>query len=154
MISTIDPVEVAGATPAELERIYREAPLAPLPGGLWAGQYVHELPMPAGEKLAARAMFKWTRFGLDLDRHGWWFRRPEARVVGHFMTSVGPSRWRDAEVVRLDYRKTTPWPLRRLLYDELKPLSDSVVLGLGGINRAGPTGAWFYFVLTPVITAA
>jgi hypothetical protein len=145
----IDAATVAAASLPELERLYTGAPLAPLPGGVWRGRYLHELPMPLGEKLIARAMFKWPTFGLDLDAPGWWFGSP-ARVVGRFTPVVGPSRWRDTEVVRLDYRRTTPWPLSRLLYDELRPLSPDLILGLGGINRSGERGAWFYFALTPV----
>jgi hypothetical protein len=134
------------ASLAELEATYASAPLAPLPGGVWRGTYLHELPMSTRDRLVARAMFKWPTFGLDLDEYGWWFGSPK-RVIGHFEPAVGRSRWRDAEVVRLDYRRTTPWPLRRMLYDELKPLDGDCVLGLGGINRSGPRGAWFYFLL-------
>ena len=130
----------------ELETLYARAPIAPLAGGVWRGRYLHELPMSPSERLLCRAMFKWRTFGVDLDQCGWWFGRP-GRIVGRFETKVGTSRWRETEVVRLDYRRTTPWPLRRLLYDELKPLSYNAILGLGGVNRSGPRGAWFYFAL-------
>ncbi len=130
----------------ELELLYARAPIAPLAGGVWRGHYLHELPMSLGERLISRAMFKWPTFGLDLDQRGWWFGRPGS-VVGRFEPEVGPSRWRETEVVRLDYRRTTPWPLRRLLYDELKPLSYNAILGIGGVSRAEPPGAWFYFAL-------
>lgn len=129
----------------ELERVYATHPVVPLPGGVWRGHYLHELPMSLADRMVARAMFKWPRFGLDLDRFGWWFGRPGS-VIGRFEPRIGGSRWRDADVVRLDYRRTTPWPLRRMLYDELKPLSNDCILGLGGVNRTRG-GAWFYFLL-------
>lgn len=136
------------ASRAELEAIYADAPVAPLPTGVWRGHYLQELPMNPAERLLARAMFKWPTFGLDLDACGWWFVRP-TRVVGHFAPLPGRSRWRDADVIRLDYAQT-PWPLRRVLYDELKPLGDDAILGIGGINRDGPRGAWFFFALERV----
>ncbi|MGE0550825.1 MAG: hypothetical protein AB7O24_31705 [Kofleriaceae bacterium] len=136
-------VQLDHASLDQLEALYASAPPAPLPSGVWLGRYLQEHPMTRGERATARAMFKWTRFGLDLDEHCWWLGRPSFRV-GRFQPIAGRSRWRDTDVIRLDYRDTKPRPLRRVLYDELRPLADGSILGLGGINRPAP---WFYFAL-------
>ena len=142
----MSPDRIAAASLGELERIYATAPLAPLPGGVWRGRWLHDLRMSAPAKLVAHALFRWPTFGLDLDAYTWWFGRPD-RVASRYEPVVGRSRWRDAEVVRLDYRRTMPWPMRAVIYDELKPLSDDCVLGIGGMNGTGSHGAWVYFVL-------
>ncbi|MGE0872774.1 MAG: hypothetical protein AB7P03_29740 [Kofleriaceae bacterium] len=129
----------------QLETLYATAPPAPLPRGIWRGHYLHEHPMAFGERAVARAMFKWTRFGLDLDEHCWWLGHRSLRVA-RFRPRLARSRWRHTDVIRLDYRETRPRRLRGVLYDELKPLANGSILGLGGINRTSP---WFFFALEP-----
>ena len=41
-------------------------------------------------------------------------------------------------------------PVRGMLYDELKPLADGRVLGLGGINAGAGEGEHFFFELSPM----
>lgn len=61
---------------------------------------------------------------------------------------VGPSRWRDTEAVTLHYeRSRLPAPIRGVLYDEVKPLTDTICLGLGGINAERGDGDQFFFAL-------
>ena len=59
-----------------------------------------------------------------------------------------PSRWRATQTFTLDYEKSRlPTPLRSTLYDELKPLSEDIVLELGGLNADGSGGDHFFFAL-------
>lgn len=140
-------VQRFAAMPLEaLEHIWRTRACAPLPGGVWQGHYLRELPMSLPKRLLSRAMFKRRMFGLDLNYNRWWFR-DNSRLLAHFEPHVGRSRWRDTEVVQVRYERTGPALLKGMLYDELKPLDDRTILGLGGSKRGG---AWFYFVMTPV----
>jgi hypothetical protein len=38
-------------------------------------------------------------------------------------------------------------PIRRVLYDEIKPLADGTILGLGGIDAGRGEGDHFFFEL-------
>ncbi len=139
----------------QLERRWRDAPLAAMPRGRWVGRHLGWLATRGARhplwRPLSTVMFRWTRFGIDFDRAVWWFMRPD-RAGGQFTTSVGPSRWRDdARVVRLDYGGAgLPAPIRGLLYDELKPLSASHVIGLGGINRDRGAGDHFWMDFRPL----
>jgi len=71
--------------------------------------------------------------------------------MGHFQTQVGESRWRDTDAVSLRYQRSRlPRFVRDVLYDELKPLSADLVLGIGGINQDRGAGDHFFFALEKV----
>ena len=144
--------DLAALDLAALEDVFVTARCHPLPSGVWQGRYLRELPMSLPKRLVARAMFRWPTFGLDLDHREWWFHDP-ARRVARFEPRPGRSRWRETEVVQLDYQRTGPRVIRGMLYDELKPLGPDCILGLGGSNHDGARGTWFYFALAPVLRA-
>ncbi|MBI4957267.1 MAG: hypothetical protein HY908_34970 [Myxococcales bacterium] len=143
-------MDLASLNERELEDLYRSAPLGPTPRGRFRGRMLGFVapggPGPA-MRLLDRALFEWTPYGIDFDRSLWWFVAPALRV-GRFRASVGPSRWREAEVVRLEYDVSRlPGPLRRILYDEVKPLDEGTALGLGGVNAERGRGDHFFFAL-------
>lgn len=147
--ATLTVADLAQMSLRELEHVWSSYPCAPMPGGVWEGHYIYELPMSVPKRLLARAMFKWRDFGIDFDQHRWWFREP-SRLVAQFEPIAGPSRWRDADVIRLHYERTGPRFLRHQLYDELKPLNDHCMLAIGGSNNDTLRGTWFYFALSPL----
>jgi hypothetical protein len=135
----------------DLERLFRDAPLGPTPNGRFLGRFLSWLPTRGARKAHVRAMdwllFQRLRFGIDFDRDRWWFVTP-ALVVGRFEATPGPSRWRDTDVYRLAYGPSRlPRPIRAALYDEVKPLSDGVCLGIGGLNADAGDGDHFLFSL-------
>lgn len=141
----------------ELEALYtrmdartREGPIA-LPNGRFRGHYLRLVASQGARRLENRAMvwlgFALPRFGVDFTSSAWWFHHPLLQV-GAFAPSIGPSRWRNAEVVQLHYHPSRlPWPVKPLLYDEVLPLSHDLCLGLGGINRDRGEGDLFFFAL-------
>jgi hypothetical protein len=131
----------------EVERTYREAPLGPAPSGVYRGRFLHWLP-PSRQwhvRVVDTLLFRWPRFGVDFDRRLWWFVRP-ALAAGRFQFSPGPSRWRAAETYRLEY-DVSRLPVRGILYDEVKPISADLCLGLGGVNAPTGHGDHFWFAL-------
>lgn len=104
--------------------------------------------MSWAKRMLSRGLFGGV-FGLNLDKQQWWFK-DTTRLVARFEPRAGRSRWRDADVIKLHYERTGPRLLRGMLYDELKPLNDGCILGIGGSNRDDDRGAWFFFALTPV----
>ena len=92
-------------------------------------------------------MFQVSPFGVDFDERCWffWTRRLSA---GRFVPVTGPSRWRDTRTIGLHYEASRlPEPVRRMLYDEVKPLSETLCLGIGGINAPRGAGELFLFSL-------
>ena len=70
-------------------------------------------------------------------------------AIGRFDARIGPSRWRDTDAIQLHYDPSRlPGPIKGRLYDEIKPLSGDLVLGLGGVNAERGEGDHFWFVLT------
>ena len=135
----------------ELERVYREHPPVDLPRGVWRGEHLGFLDAP-GKLMRAidTLLFVWPGFGIDFDRSLWWFLWPRLRV-GRFVAARGPSRWREADVVRLEYDVSRlPHLVRGMLYDELKPLDETTVLGLGGVDAGPGKGDHFFFALRPL----
>ncbi|RLB64117.1 MAG: hypothetical protein DRI90_05395 [Deltaproteobacteria bacterium] len=136
---------------AQLEELYAQPRPVTVPRGHYQGTHLqwldtkgarHRLLWPVVDLL-----FRRTPFGVDFEKERWFFFR-RGLGMGRFATQIGPSRWRDTETLRLTYdRSRLPWPLRPLLYDEVKPLSDSLCLGLGGINAESGRGEYFYFAL-------
>jgi hypothetical protein len=143
--------ELDGASLESLERIYRETPLGPPPSGSYRGRFLCWLPTPGARRWHVRLMdgilFVPSRFGVDFDRNLWWFVTPRV-ALGRFEVTPGPSRWRETDTFRLTYGVSKlPRPVRGMLYDEVKPLSDGVCLGLGGVDAETGEGDHFYFVL-------
>lgn len=104
---------------------------------------------------ARRPIYRWsqrlafdvTPFGLDFDRRLWFFFTPRL-ATARFVAREHTSRWRDTDAFGLHYQDSRlPHGVRRQLYDEVKPLSERWVLGLGGINEGRGVGDHFYFVL-------
>ncbi|RLB54299.1 MAG: hypothetical protein DRJ42_09505 [Deltaproteobacteria bacterium] len=94
-----------------------------------------------------RIGFEWFPFGVDFDRRLWFFFSPQV-ALGRFEVQPGPSRWRDTEAFGLTYDVSKlPRPIRGALYDEVKPLSNDTVLGIGGINASRGEGDHFFFAL-------
>ena len=139
---------------ATLEDLFASEPVGALsiPHGRFTGTHLSWLPgrRPRVDWLHPIIWmgFDLLRFGIDFDDARWFFVAPRMRV-GHFRASVGPSRWRDTSTVRLDYDVSRlPGPVRGLLYDEVKPLSDDLCLGIGGTNADRGEGERFFFALT------
>lgn len=92
-------------------------------------------------------------FGIDFDARRWWFLHPRL-AVGRFELCQERSRWRDTDALTLRYHPSRlPGPLRDVLYDEVKPLGDDLLLGLGGLNWEVGRGDHFYFALTRLADA-
>lgn len=145
-METVD--SLRSCTLAELERIFREAPLGPRPSGRFEGEVLHRVDAAATRPTPERWVivpFERLRFGIDFDRRVWFFVHPRLRV-GRFRVEAGRSRWRDAKTLRLRY-DVSRLPVRGHLYDEVKPLSADLCLGLGGLERGEGEGDLFFFLL-------
>ncbi len=147
---TLDDLTTSDA-PA-LERLYRETPLAAaLPPGRFRGVTLVRLRNGGADRRRHRLLewlgFEALSYGMDLDRRVWQFVNPRIRL-GEFDASPGPSRWRDTQTFRLDYsRARLPRPIRSALYDELKPLGDDLLLGIGGVNAGRGEGDHFFYAM-------
>jgi hypothetical protein len=146
--------DLASATLDELERIYREtsAPLV-VPRGRFRGRHLAWLRTTGSPVWLGPALwlaFARIPFGVDFDHRRWFFLHHAARI-GHFLPDIGPSRWRDTRAIRLHYHPSRlPDTIRLLLYDEVKPLTESLCLGIGGINASRGRGEQFFFALERV----
>jgi hypothetical protein len=99
-----------------------------------------------------RIGFEWTPFGIDFDRRLWFFHGTSL-AMGRFEPRPGPSRWRDTDAIGLHYGVSKlPRIIRSVLYDEVKPLSERCMLGIGGINRGRGEGDHFYFALEAALS--
>ncbi len=121
------------------------------PSGLFRGTYLGPVDSPAARSLASRLLilpaFRLLPFSVDFSACCWVMGLPAVRA-GRFRAERGPSRWRETEVLQLHYEASRlPGPVRRLLYDEVKPLSDNLCLGLGGVNAEKGEGEIFFFAL-------
>lgn len=138
-----------GSSLHELERVYREASLDPLPRGTFCGKVLHRLDSPfARSKSGSAATWPFERltFGVDFRAAAWFFLHPGLRLA-YFRATPGPSRWRDTQTLQLHY-DLSRLPFRGQLYDEVKPLSGTLCLGLGGLNRQPESeGDLFFFLL-------
>ncbi len=132
----------------ELERLYRDAPIGPAPRGRFRGEALARVDTRFARAAPITAMLApWERmrFGIDFATRTWFFVHPRVRM-GRFRLEPRRSRWRDTETFRMLY-DVSRLPLRGLLYDEVKPLDDSLCLGLGGINFERGRGDLFFFAL-------
>lgn len=140
--------ELRGSSLEVLERLYREAPMGPLPSRRFRGEVLHRVDTSFARSTTASAVslpFERLSFGIDFERCAWFFVHPRLRL-GHFRMEPGLSRWRDTQTLRLHY-EVSRLPIRWALYDEVKPLSQTLCLGLGGLNYEVGTGDLFFFLL-------
>ncbi|MEZ4221003.1 MAG: hypothetical protein R3B13_08740 [Polyangiaceae bacterium] len=136
-----------------LEGIYRDAPLGPSPRGVFLGSVLTRVDSALARSRVGVAMaipFERVRFGVDFDTCRWFFHRQDLQI-GHFTHRRQRSQWRDTEVIALHYDPSRlPRWIRGALYDEVKPLSDRLCLGIGGINRGAGAGDVFFFALAKI----
>ena len=136
----------------ELEALYRDTPLGPRPEGVFDGVLLQWLDTPGARHPFFRAT-EWFAFellcwGIRFHRSRWWFLR-SCIAMGRFDATPGPSRWRDTATFRLRYDDPSlPRFVRDTLYDEVKPLSPGLCLGIGGINRERGDGDHFFYALS------
>ena len=135
----------------ELEALFR-APREPRrPAGCYRGHHLVRLDNVGARDpaiwLGQTLGFRLFPFGVDFDLDHWFFFHPRL-AAGRFTASIGPSRWRDTEAVTLHYGVSRlPRWVRGALYDEVQPLSDRLILGLGGTNAERGLGDHFFFAL-------
>jgi hypothetical protein len=137
-----------GSSVEALEQLYRDAPIGPAPSGRFRGEALHRVDAPHTRSPAVSAIlvpFERATFGIDFTSCTWFFFHPRVRI-GRFRAEPGRSRWRDTETLRLRY-DVSRLPIRAALYDEVKPLTDTLCLGLGGINLPKGRGDLFFFLL-------
>ena len=140
------------ASLAELEALYRRPDEPWVPEGWFHGHVLVRLDNPGARhpfNLAMQlALFHATPFGIDFENRRWFFHHRRL-ALGHFVATVGPSRWRDCPAVALTYEVTRlPGIIKQMLYDEVKPITDDLCLGLGGTNAERDLGDHFFFALT------
>ena len=131
-----------------LEQLYREAPARPAPPRRFRGEVLHRVDTPFARSAAITALlvpFERAPFGVDFVTRTWFFFHPRLRV-GHFRVEPGRSRWRDTEALLMRY-DVSRLPIRGVLYDEVKPLGDTLCLALGGLDFERGTGDLFFFLL-------
>ncbi len=136
---------------AELEALYVEQRPIRLPAGCYRGVHLAWLDTPGSRHPVIRPLqylgFRLAPFGIDFSG-GRWFFFHRSLAIGRFIAQPGPSRWRATDTVCLYYDVSRlPRSLRTLLYDEVKPLSTSLCLGIGGINAPRGRGDHFFFAL-------
>lgn len=123
-----------------------------MPRGSYRGTFLHYLDTRGAKRWHWRAFyelaFRLSRFGVEFDTQRWSFGLPSLQIA-HFEPRLQSSRWRDTQVVALHYQTSRlPGIIRGLLYDEIKPLSDDLILGLGGVNAERDDGDHFFFALS------
>jgi len=143
---------------AQLEALYVEKRAFAQPTGPYRGVHLAWLDTPGARHPLTRPLqhlgFRWAPFGVDFTARHWFFF--DRRFgIGRFAAQTGPSRWRDTETIRLHYDVSRlPRPLRGILYDEVKPLSTALCLGIGGVNAPRGRGDHFFFALTALPSSA
>ncbi len=143
-----------GSSVEDLERLYRDAPVAPMPLRRYRGEALARVSTRFARSVPISALLvPWERlpFGIDFAARTWFFFHPRVRT-GRFRIEPGRSRWRDTDTLRMRY-DVSRLPIRSLLYDEVKPLDETLCLGLGGINFGKGRGDLFFFALEPLRAA-
>lgn len=135
----------------QLDDIFCESDRVEMPYGCFAGRTICRLHNRGAKLPVPRVLefvgFELMPYGIDFRSNSWYFVS-SALQAGRFAPRVSRSRWRPTEVVALHYNVSRlPRPMRNFLYDEVKPLTDTLLLGLGGINRELGMGDHFYFTL-------
>jgi hypothetical protein len=146
--------DLVAATRDELESLYAGTGAIELPRGTYEGRHLLWLDTPAARHHVLRPVeelfFARLPWFIDFDR-GFWFWFDRRLPVGHFSASVGPSRWREAETIRMLYDDwRLPGFVNQWLYDEVKPLGPQLGLGMGGISARRGVGEQFFFALRRV----
>jgi hypothetical protein len=146
--------ELLRASRPELEEIYASRPMGPTPGGRFRGVFLCFLDNDGAARPSTRAidslLFRAVPFGVDFGSRRWWFVDPRVQA-GRFDAEAGPSRWRDTDTLRLRYGASRlPGPIRSYLYDEVKPLSEDLCLGIGGVDAERGEGDHFFFALSAI----
>ncbi|MCK6554321.1 hypothetical protein L6Q96_07005 [Candidatus Binatia bacterium] len=144
-------VALARCSVAEIEALYAAPRAVTVPSACYRGVFLAWLDAPDPAAPVTHFLqwlgFRVLPFGVDFIRSRWFFFHP-ALGAGRFTAAPGRSRWRDTETIRLEYAVSRlPGPLRRVLYDEVKPLSSSLCLGIGGTNAPRGRGDHFFFAL-------
>jgi hypothetical protein len=147
----LDLTELQAMPRDRLEALWEEPREPRVPQGVYWGHVLQRMDHPTARRpfwrWIERVGFEWTPFGVDFDRGRWFFFDP-ALGAGRFDARPGPSRWRDTQAVGLHYEVSAlPGPVRRRLYDEVKPLSERWLLGIGGIAAPRGVGDHFFFAL-------
>jgi hypothetical protein len=137
----------------ELEELYVGDQETQIPAGVFKGKVLRWFPVPPGEHVLMRPLlwlwFGVTPFGVDFDKDRWFFFFDQSPRIGHFTPRIGPSRWYpSAETIQLHYQiSRLPEGFKANLYDEVRPLTDTTCLGVGGINTHEGAKREFFFVL-------
>lgn len=143
--------ELRAMSLAQLESVWtRRVELSP-PRGVFRGHALSRIDHPTSRRplwrYSERLGFVWIPFGVDFDRRLWFFFNRHI-AMGRFEMAAGESRWRDTDAIRLSYgHSKLPGFVRNVLYDEVKPLSERLILGIGGINQERDAGEHFFFTL-------
>ena len=136
-----------GMGPAELEGLLRLRRPVVVPAGRYRGHYLCRIEPGGPRHPLVLATFRLVPFGVDFDARLWFFGHARL-ALGRFEPRVGPSRWRETEIVTLRYDSSwLPRPIRHRLYDEVLPLSADLCLGIGGVNGPRGEGDLFFFAL-------
>jgi len=138
------------------EALYAEARDVFAPTGRWRGVTLGRIDH-AGARAWRPRFAQWVGFellgwGIDFGVNRWTFGPPGSADppvrIGRFEPRVEPSRWRATETVGLHYEVSRlPGPIKRVLYDEVKPLDADTCLGIGGENDGPGIGDHFWFAL-------
>ena len=139
---------------ARLEELYLQKVDIAIPqSGAYQGTYLKRLDNPGANNsfnvVLQWAMFDLTPFGLNFfsDHGDWYFFHPSL-AMGKFIPRRERSRWRDTETITLNYETSRlPKPIRSMLYDEIRPLSENIMLGIGGLNADKDKGDLFFFAI-------
>lgn len=134
-------------TSSELERLYAAPSALAIPSGRYAGCFLQRTPGWDRAGLLVRSAvalgFSALPFGVDFDRRVWRLAGG-AVTAGRFELRAGPSRWRPTRTLAMHYESSRlPAFVRALLYDEVKPIDEDLLLGLGCIAQ----GDLFFFAL-------
>jgi hypothetical protein len=141
------------ASIAELEALFLETPDRELPQGAFRGLTLARLDNRGARKAIHRAsqklLFEWIPWGVRFrSERGVWFFFGERLRAGSFVARLDRSRWRDTRAYGMHYEVSRlPRLVRTRLYDEVKPLSDDLMLGIGGTNEERDDGDHFFYVL-------
>ena len=148
---TITLADLRRCSLAELEAVFAADRTIDIPYGRFRGIHLQRLDNPGARDPVMRSIgfvgFEAPPFGIDFDTQRWFFFHPGLQI-GRFRALIGQSRWRDTQSVSLHYDVSRlPQLVRGVLYDEVKPLTETLCLGLGGINADRDRGDHFFFAL-------
>jgi len=151
MDSTLTLSDLQQRSLGQLEDLYVGRGTVEVPTGVFRGHHLTWTPVrPRLLRPVLHLGFKALPYGIDFDQRRWFFV-DSGLTVGRFAPRVGPSRWRETETVCLEYHVSRlPGLLRSRLYDEVKPLSETLCLGFGGTNEPRGRGDLFFFALEKV----